>query len=52
MKTTKMCISIALVLVLLVLAMAGYFAVADFFSIDQCLDSGGAWDYKQRLCLD
>jgi len=50
MKTTKMCISIALVL--LVLVMAGYFGVGDFFSIDQCLDSGGAWDYKQRLCLD
>jgi hypothetical protein len=50
MKTTKLCISITLVL--LVLAMAGYSAVGDFFSIDQCLDSGGAWDYKQQLCLD
>ena len=49
MKTTKICISIALIL--LVLAMVGYFVVRDFFSIDQCLDSGGAWDYKQRLCL-
>lgn len=42
--------NLTLIFVVIFVALTSYIVFSDFFKIDNCLDSGGKWNYETKVC--